>query len=259
MHPDSGSMSFTPPSSEHFAAIRQYPSVTLDDIEYEWGTQVGKGRHAMDDGVVKDAKAYADQTQWRLSREQGTILPSLGELAAAKYLGVYWDGAVWSPEDIAKRELTHADVGSNLEVRSIVDPRSGLPVKEKDLKPGRRMVLVWGDPDTEHRTWHMIGTEEAAVAWNRGFQKQGQHFRRRAQQSLRPVNTLLRLEEFSPRKIAVLDRVNFTQLEKWQANSVDFAAQKRIQNGDTASVGDLRDLIASELMAAKSAGAYWRP
>lgn len=252
-------MSFTPPSAEHFSAIRQYPSVTLDDAEYAWGTLVGKGRHAMDDGVVRDAKAYADQTQWRLSREQGTILPSLGELAAAKYLGVYWDGAVWSPEDIARKELTHADVGFNLEVRSIVDPRSGLPVKEKDLKPGRRMVLVWGDPDTDHRTWHMIGTEEASVAWDKGFQKPGQHFRRRPQQSLRPVKTLLRLAEFAPQPINTLAKATFGMLERWQANSVDLAVRNRLQQGDSTSLDVLKDAVASELVAAKSAGAYWRP
>lgn len=250
---------FTPPSAEHFAAIRQYPSVTLDDIEYAWGTRVGQGRHAMDNGVVRDAKAYADRSQWRLSREQGTVLPSLGELAAAKYLGVYWDGAVWAPEDIARREATHSDVGSNLEVRSIVDPRSGLPVKEKDLKPGRRMVLVWGDPDTQHRTWHMIGTEEAIVAWDKGYQKAGQHFRRRAQRALRPVNEILGFPEFAPRGIKTLDRVDIASLEPWQLASVHFAAEQRIANGESQSREDLVEMIAAELVAAKNAGAYWRP
>jgi hypothetical protein len=251
--------SFTPPSDYHFASIRQYPSVTLDDVEYQWGTRVGQGRHAMDNGVVRDAKAYADQTQWRLSREQGSVIPTLGELAAAKYLGVYWDGAVWSPNDIATRELTHADIGSNLEVRSIVDPRSGLPVKEKDLKPGRRMVLVWGDPDTQHRTWHMIGTEEASIAWEKGNQKPGQHFRRRPQQTLRPVNTLTRIAEFAPRAIATLERVDITHLEAWQLDSVNFSVDRRLASGESEDITTLREMVAAELIAAKTAGAYWRP
>lgn len=213
----------------------------------------------MDVGVVRDAKAYADQSQWRLSREQGTVLPTLGELAAAKYLGVYWDAAVWTPGDIARREATHADVGWNLEVRSIVDPRSGLPVKEKDLKPGRRIVLVWGDPDTGHRTWHMIGTEEAIIAWEKGYQKPGVHFRRRAQKTLYPVDHLMGLREFIPKQIGVLDRVSIDSLEPWQQASVDLAVQRRAHREGTEDLATLRELVASELMAARTAGAYWRP
>lgn len=250
---------FTPPSAEHFAAIRNYPSITLDDVEYEWGKRVGRGRHEMDNGVVRDAKAYADQSQWRLSREQGSVLPTLGELAAAKYLGVYWDGAVWSPGDIARREATHSDVGNNLEVRSIVDPRSGLPVKEKDLKPGRRMVLVWGDPETEHRTWHMIGTEEAIVAWQNGYQKAGQHFRRRAQRALRPVEEILGIPEFAPRAVRTLERIDPDMLEPWQLASVDYAVSVRYEGSDPRERNEMRELIASELIASKQAGAYWRP
>lgn len=105
----------------------------------------------------------------------------------------------------------------------------------------------------------MIGTEEASIAWSKGFQKPGQHFRRRPQHSLRPVNTLLRLEEFRPKPVAPSQHLTDLKLETWQANSVDFAARNLIAQGATEAESILKDVIAAELIAAKSAGAYWRP
>jgi hypothetical protein len=105
----------------------------------------------------------------------------------------------------------------------------------------------------------MIGTEEASIAWEKGNQKPGQHFRRRPQQTLRPVNTLTRIAEFAPRAITTLERVDIAHLEAWQLDSVNFSVDRRLASGESEDITTLREMVAAELIAAKTAGAYWRP
>ena len=109
-------------------------NIELEWYEAEMATKVGMARTFSSFRAKHDAHKYGLK-EGEFSFFEMDIRGAVAECAVAKGLGMYWDGSVDTFHD-------KADIGDNIEVRSVKDTQRQLLVRPNDPTEGRIYVLV---------------------------------------------------------------------------------------------------------------------
>ena len=144
------------------AASRQIV-VTLDPWEYAHALDVGT-RRFIANWNKGDAEHYIKERMEddRTAQQAACV----AELAVAKHTNRYWPGHVWHASEHSRYKDV-ADVGDNIEVRRVRDPRNGIAVRRHQL--GKGLILWAAHPvPPEFRTVELYGWLPYDEAWDLG-------------------------------------------------------------------------------------------
>lgn len=233
--------------------------VWLTPAERDWAFKIGRGRHLADMNT-KDARHYQDQSAKRYDDLSGNVASLCAEIAAAKFLDRYFDGAVWEARDIRHKKKRFADVGGDIEVRHVVERTAGMVVRPYELSTGRQVLCAHPDASAMWGRVLLLGTLPAAEAWERGRPVDGQDYRRCPQKFLRPADTLL-TQQRPPVKVLSLDEVReeWERLDTWERDWARLSAVNMSSVGVPGTPSDHFQAAAEALVTAKVNDRYWSP
>lgn len=137
--------------------------VELRPYEYEWASHVGIRRHHAN--LAKQDAAHYDARRME-NNITASIAASACEMAVAKALGMYWSGSVWdsSLHHVFRHE---PDVGNNIEVKRIREPRNPLVVRKRESTTPLVIVSAYAIPPL-FLSVDLMGWLSAEEAWEKG-------------------------------------------------------------------------------------------
>lgn len=149
------------------ATCRREFIVTLHPWEWSHCMHIGAERH-------RGNWFKEDSENYRLGREAGRIQPesiaspraAVTENGVAIWTGEYWSGSAWhaNEHDFYSKD---ADVGRNIEVRSVVSENHGAKIHRHQLNQGLTLWVGYAIPD-EYYQVKILGWLPHDLAWDMG-------------------------------------------------------------------------------------------
>lgn len=138
--------------------------IALESWEYEHALHVGTRRYTANWGKA-DAEHYIKgrMEDDRTAQQAACV----AELAVAKHANRFWSGHVWHASDHDRYRDSVADVGGNIEVRRVRNPRNGVAVRRHQLGKGLILWAAYPVPP-EFRTVELWGWLPYDEAWDLG-------------------------------------------------------------------------------------------
>jgi hypothetical protein len=137
--------------------------VFLEPYETEAAIQVGTKRYLM--RLDSGDRAYYDRS--RMEHDlHANIAACVAEIAVAKHLNQYW-GNHWWVASGHKLYESMADVGYDVEVRRIREPRNPVAIRDKDVFNDRTIYAVYVKTP-EYTEADIIGSISAKRGWEMG-------------------------------------------------------------------------------------------
>jgi hypothetical protein len=134
--------------------------VRLTDEEFSKAWEVGAMREHQNAGVP-DASHYREIDRTRADDSlTSNCVAAVAEYAVAKLTGQVWHGLAWRRNN-HHLHRNDPDVGERIEVRRVLKPSNGLPIRERDIERGRLMVLAYPLPLAGYRVIDVIGWIDA--------------------------------------------------------------------------------------------------
>jgi len=137
--------------------------IFLEPYETEAAIQVGTKRYLM--RLDSGDRAYYDRS--RMEHDlHANIAACVAEIAVAKHLNQYW-GNHWWVTSGHKLYESMADVGYDVEVRRIREPKNPLVIRNTDVFRNRTVYVVYVKTP-EYTEADIIGSINAKAGWEIG-------------------------------------------------------------------------------------------
>lgn len=137
--------------------------VELEYWEYEMAAMVAARRFTANWG--KSNAGWYDQNRMEDDRT-ASLAATIAEIAVAKALNRYWSPSAWAAGDHDKFRDSHADVGTNIEVRRVRKRDGNAAVRQHQVGKGMVLFVAYPEPP-EFRRVEILGWLPYDEAWHR--------------------------------------------------------------------------------------------